>query len=160
MHSCPGGASEEVMRKIPQPERRQFGRRETLLHAVALIPGRGSVHCVVTNLSEQGANLEFAEQLSLPPVMRIKIDALGFDRACNVRHQGAHGVGVVFIDQATAERIATNVADAALRRPGKHHQPHGESGVRLREELQNSNASVPADVRSFSRVPGRVIRGV
>ncbi|CAN0186352.1 unnamed protein product, partial [Phaeothamnion confervicola] len=111
------------MKKTPQPERRQFGRRETLLHAVAWIPGRGTFHCAVTNLSEQGANLSFAEQLALPPVFRIKIEAWGLELTCNFRHQGTQGVGVVFIDDAIAERILTKVEAATRCRVAKQQQP-------------------------------------
>lgn len=150
------------MIKKPHQERRQFGRRETLLHAIALIPGRGSVHCVVNNLSEQGAHLTFTEPLSLPPVIRVRIEATGAEHKCSIRYSGAQGVGVLFVDQATAERIATTAEEAARRRPLKHRTSPAVSGVRLREELQaarDANAP-PDDMRTLPHVPGRVIRGI
>ncbi len=150
------------MKNNPQPERRQFGRREALLHGIALIPGRGSVHCVVTNQSDQGAHLEFKEKLVLPPIIRLKIEASGVEHICNVRHQREKGVGVVFVDQVSAEKIISNAEESARRRPLRQNHSHAVSGVRLREEVQAARDAnePPADVRALTHIPGRVIRGV
>lgn len=42
-------------------DRRQFGRRESAIHAVAMVGGKPPVHCIVRNVSERGALLEFKE---------------------------------------------------------------------------------------------------
>lgn len=150
------------MIKRPQPDRRQFGRRETLLHAVAVIPGRGSVHCTVTNLSAQGAHLTFAEQFVLPPIILIRIEATGDQQNCSIRYQGAHGAGVLFVDQATAVKIASSAEEAARRRAARLRPSKAASGIRLREEMQAARdaGNPPADMRALPHVPGRVIRGV
>lgn len=150
------------MGKKPHSERRQFGRRETSLHAVILLPGRGSVHCTVTNLSEQGALITLVEPMVLPPVFRLKIEALGIERNCNRRHQGENGIGVLFVDHITAEKMAAKAEGSARRHHGRPSNAPADAGVRLREELQvASHASKPPDdMRTLSQVPGRVIRGV
>ena len=150
------------MGKKTQSDRRQFGRRETLLHAVALLPGRGAVHCTVTNLSEQGAHLAFADRVALPPIFRLEVEAIGLERICNVRHQGADGFGVVFVDHATAQKITAKLEEAASRQHYKQNRPQADSGVRLREELQTARDARTAqeDMRALNHVPGRVIRGV
>ncbi len=150
------------MGKKPHSERRQFGRRETHLHAIAFLPGRGGVHCTVTNLSEEGAHLTFSEQVALPPVFRLKVEAVGLERICNVRHQGPEGFGVVFVDQATAQKITAKLEEAARRQQARPSNAPADAGARLRDEIQTAShaRAAPEDMRSINHVPGRVIRGV
>ena len=150
------------MGKKAQSDRRQFGRRETLLHAIAYVPGRGALHCTVSNLSEQGAPLTVSEPASLPPIFRLEAEAIGLERICNVRHQGPSGIGVQFVDHATAQKITAKLGDAASRQHYKQKLPPADGGVRLREELQTARDAhtKPEDMRALNHVPGPVIRGV
>ncbi|MCB1519497.1 MAG: PilZ domain-containing protein [Hyphomicrobiaceae bacterium] len=83
-------------------ERRQFGRRNTALHAFIRIPGRPLIACVVRNLSVNGALLEFEVPKWLPYQFRLVIEAGRFEVDCEIRHHGLTGIGVMFIER-TAE---------------------------------------------------------
>lgn len=146
-----------------QQERRQFGRRETRLHAVVLVPGRNPVHCIVTNLSEQGAHLALNEKVALPAVIRVRIDSMGVEYLCNVRHRSPQGTGVVFVDQATADAIMSK-AEVSTQRQRLLNKvaPPTVSGAQLRQEVQaaRDGDALPADMRALDLAPGRVIRGL
>lgn len=85
-------------------ERRQFGRRTTFLHGWVRSPGRPPVTCIVHNMSDGGANLEFATGTWIPFKFRLVIESEGFDRDCEVRHQRGSTVGVCFLARAEKRR--------------------------------------------------------
>jgi hypothetical protein len=77
----------------PTPERRQFGRRQTFMHAVISLRGRPSVPCVVRNLSTSGALLEVDRPAWLPARFRVIIEAISFETDCEIVHRTNTGVG-------------------------------------------------------------------
>jgi hypothetical protein len=82
---------------IMRVERRQFGRRTTALHAWIRIAGRPQIACMVRNLSDSGALLEFDVPDWLPFRFRLAIEATGLECDCETRHNGTNGIGVSFI---------------------------------------------------------------
>lgn len=91
------------MKPAFQPhERRQFGRRRTQLHAWVRVPGRPQYPCIVRDLSEGGAKLEFDDTSWLPARFHLTIDADGFESDCEVRHQDATHAGVEFVKRRPA----------------------------------------------------------
>lgn len=100
-----------------QHDRRQFGRRESTIHAVALVGGRAPAHCVVRNFSEKGALLEFNNRFEPPFRFRLVIDSKDVDLVCEVRHQGSHGVGVHFVGGSSAGLFDTQ--EKAAPAPGQ-----------------------------------------
>lgn len=78
-------------------ERRAFGRRRTLLHALVHTRGRPPTPCIVRNVSEGGALLEFpSDPYWLPSYFTLTIDSDGFSAQCEIRHKSQHGAGVFF----------------------------------------------------------------
>ena len=47
----------------PFVERRAFGRRATHEHAIVRIPGRPALRCVIRNISDGGALLDFGDEV-------------------------------------------------------------------------------------------------
>ena len=152
------------MTKMTHPERRQFGRRESCLHGVCIIPGRDPVHCIVRNLSSAGALLELSQRITVPFNVRLRIDSKRMDVPCEVRHHGHHGIGVTFVDPATgATRRSATRADMP-ETDTSHSKPHRpmQSSRALRTELFGDQRSppAPAPVRYIVSAPGRIIRGI
>jgi hypothetical protein len=81
----------------PAHERRQFGRRETCIHAWILVEGRPRTACVVRNVSEGGALLELEVPAWMPFRFLLDVEAKRFRSQCEIRHKGAHGLGVTFV---------------------------------------------------------------
>jgi hypothetical protein len=78
-------------------ERRQFGRRQTFLHAVIRPGGRSSITCIVRNTSAEGALLEVAQACWLPFRFRLVIEATKFEADCEVVRRTEATVGVRFV---------------------------------------------------------------
>lgn len=76
-------------------ERRLFGRRELAIHAWVQI-GRERRACMIRNLSENGAFIEFDGAAPQANTMRLFVDFEDFEVQCDVRHRQASAVGVFF----------------------------------------------------------------
>lgn len=77
-------------------EKRQFGRRRTLIHAVIVLAKGRQMSCIVRNVSQGGALLEVDEPKHVPLHFRLYVAADQFLADCEVRHRSEHGVGVLF----------------------------------------------------------------
>ncbi|NJM55038.1 MAG: PilZ domain-containing protein [Verrucomicrobiae bacterium] len=89
----------------PYPnERRQFGRRHTCLHGWVLREGLPRLACVVRNVSEGGALLEFEVPPNMPYWFMLRIDCKGFEARCETRRQGLTWMGVQFVKVARIEQ--------------------------------------------------------
>lgn len=84
-------------------ERRQFGRRQSGCHGWVKVRGRPALPCVVRNISEGGALLEFQAAEMLPYRFRIVIESEGVDSDCEIRHQTGNRMGVEFVKGAVRE---------------------------------------------------------
>lgn len=96
-------------------ERRSFGRRESSVKAVVLIPGRAPVHCIVTNFSEGGAQLELLEAIKPPLSFKLRIEAKGVEAICELRHHNGQIAGVQFLSGGMAEAIERELDERAER---------------------------------------------
>lgn len=85
-----------MLKQSKLAEQRQFGRRQTSSHGWVRVRGRPAIPCVVRNISEGGALLEFQTAEMLPYRFRIVIERESIDRECEVRHQTGTSVGVEF----------------------------------------------------------------
>ena len=95
-------------------ERRQFGRRQTCVHAIIKARGRPALPCVMRDVSEGGALLEVSHPEWLPPRFRLIIEANGFEADCEVVHQTEGAVGVRFA-ASDALRLGTPPAASSKR---------------------------------------------
>lgn len=147
-------------------ERRQFGRRETFIHGMLLVPGRPAVACVVRNVSERGALLEVELKWTLPYRVRLVVEAKRLDIYCEVRHHGAHGIGVEFIGESPVNLLDDSPSveksgpvappEAAARKPS----PPGVRDLRsslFGPRLSEKEKSKP--VRWIDGESGRILRG-
>lgn len=78
-------------------ERRAFGRRLTYQHAMAHMFGRAPLRCVVRDISEGGALLDFGCVVLLPSRLRVVWDGTGQQAECEVRNIRGEKAGVQFI---------------------------------------------------------------
>lgn len=92
-------------------ERRQFGRRQTALHAWIKIAGRPPIACMVRNLSVNGALLEFAVPDWMPFGFKLVIEATRFEVDCELRHQGHNGCGVMFVEHKSEQEVVPRQVD-------------------------------------------------
>ncbi|MEZ5849793.1 MAG: PilZ domain-containing protein [Hyphomicrobiaceae bacterium] len=104
------------MHPILKPiERRSFGRRESSVKAVVLVPGRAPVHCIVRDFSEMGAGIELLEAIKLPLTFKLRIDAKDVEAICEVRHQRGQNVGVQFLSGSAGAAIERELEERAER---------------------------------------------
>lgn len=78
-------------------DRRQFGRRQTYLHARIHARGRPSLPCIMRDISEGGALLQVDHPQWLPSRFRLKIEADGTEVDCEVVRRTEDAVGVRFL---------------------------------------------------------------
>ena len=153
------------MADVKQVERRQFGRRESAIHAVAMVGGKPPAHCIVRNYSERGALLEFQEPFVPSFRFRLLIEAKGVDVLCEVRHQGQHGVGVLFVGGNASELIEVrqNMAAPAGSLPQRNSEPVRTatrlSGADLRSSLFGRQLDPPKEaVKTYDPAAGGILR--
>jgi PilZ domain-containing protein len=77
-------------------ERRQFGRRQTCVHATISPRGRPVVPCVMRDVSEDGALLEVVHPEWLPTRFRLIVEAFGIESDCEIVRRTDVAVGVRF----------------------------------------------------------------
>jgi len=85
-------------------DRRQFGRRQTCVHATIAPRGRPVILCVMRDVSEDGALLEVSHPEWLPRRFRLIVEAMGIESDCEVVRRTEVAVGVRF-----AARIAAHL---------------------------------------------------
>lgn len=148
-----------------QAERRQFGRRQSCIHAYALIAGRAPAYCIVRNFSEKGALLEFNEPLVPPFTLRLVIESKNVDVACEVRHQGHYGVGVRFVEGSVAGLLEQPARNAKAPDAGQRLQigqpvPR-TSGCDLRSTMfgVQQRQVVAEPVRGITQETSSIFRG-
>ena len=95
-----------------QEDRRQFGRRHTYSVGRIKVSGRGTLSCIVRNISDGGALLIFDRPETLPFGFLLAIDEDPQLYGCEVRHHFGERVGVAFVDCAL-------IADAARPTAGE-----------------------------------------
>jgi hypothetical protein len=82
-------------------ERRQFGRRQTYVHARIHARGRPSVPCIMRDVSEGGALLQVEHPQWLPSRFRLRFEADGTEADCEVVRRTEDAVGVRFLAPVT-----------------------------------------------------------
>lgn len=85
-----------MQRPIQGPDRRTFGRRQTSDHAIVRVQGRPSMRCVVKNISEGGALLDFGAEVWLPFNFQLNWEIGGREELCEIKHRNGQFVGVFF----------------------------------------------------------------
>jgi len=80
-------------------ESRAFGRRQSHIHAFVHVAGLTPRPCIVRDLSEAGARLDFLENVELPTRVRLVVETKAIDTLCDVRHQQGSSVGVMFVSE-------------------------------------------------------------
>ena len=83
-------------------ERRQFGRRQTCVHATILPRGRPPVACVMRDVSETGALLEVAHPEWLPSRFCLSVEPLGIESDCEIVRRTEVAVGIRFVVPITS----------------------------------------------------------
>lgn len=101
-------------------DRRRFGRRRSLIHALVVTSKGTRVPCLVRNISTGGALLEVESPHLLTRLLTLCIEADGFEADCEIRHRTQHGIGVLFSDVRIAAtgrdtRIAGPMLEAAMQ---------------------------------------------
>jgi hypothetical protein len=96
-------------------ERRQFGRRQTSCHGWVKVKGRPAIACVVRNISEGGALLEFQNAEMLPYRFRIVIESEGVDSDCETRHQTGNRMGVQFVKDVEQQKDGSYLSTDDVR---------------------------------------------
>ena len=78
-------------------EKRQFERRQSGCHGWVKVRGRPAIPCVIKNISQGGALLEFQAAELLPYRFGLVIASEGIDSDCETRHQTGNRMGVEFV---------------------------------------------------------------
>lgn len=105
------------MARLGEPlERRQFGRRTTSMHGVALIPGRPETRCLLRDISRSGARLEFPGAIWVPFRFELVVESHGVRVWCEVRHQFRTVVGVMFVTEKPGEQAIVMAFDTKADR--------------------------------------------
>ena len=95
-------------------DRRAFGRRETHMAASVRLPNHTLYDCVIRDISEGGALLEFPQRIEVSGRLRLRLEAGSQEIICDVRHTRGNRAGVEFARPiALAARPIVAPADAA-----------------------------------------------
>ena len=86
-----------MLKQSSPADKRQFGRRQSGSHGWIKVRGRPALPCVVKNISQGGALLEFQAAEMLPYRFRLVIESEGIDSDCETRHQTGNHMGVEFV---------------------------------------------------------------
>ncbi len=84
---------------LPPHERRKHPRHKGFWRAIVFLPGLTPLHCIIRDISEGGALLEFAVAPRFPNKFRLYIEAHNCEYYCEVRHMSDYGVGVYFLEK-------------------------------------------------------------
>ena len=99
-------------------DRRAFGRRDTNLPGLLRLSNHVTLECVIRDISEGGALLEFPATVSLSGRMRLSVDGSGQEIICEARHARGNRIGVQFVRNiALAARPVAAPADATAPLP-------------------------------------------
>lgn len=77
-------------------DRRAFGRRETQMPATVRLPNHINHDCIICDISEGGALLEFPSRVEVAGRLRLSFDGGNQEIICEVRHTCGNRVGVEF----------------------------------------------------------------
>ena len=83
-------------------ERRNQKRRRTMMQAKAIFNDKQStIDCVIRDLSETGARLQFAGRADVPSTFELLIGGEAAPRICGVVWRTSDSVGVKFLERYT-----------------------------------------------------------
>ena len=108
--------------------RRNAERVPTNFPGKVIIPGRHPLNCVVRDMSEDGALMEFKAAIWLPPRFHLHVDAMGTEAYCELRHQRSTRVGVKFV-RVTVKQTDEPKADAEPHRTADQWEPVDEQAA-------------------------------
>lgn len=91
----------------PRIERREFGRRSTIVHGWLVLERGVRVPCTVLNLSVAGAMVDMAEIKALPFRFTLSVPSHGIDETCEIRHQSGARLGLRFVQPAQTDTAGT-----------------------------------------------------
>lgn len=77
-------------------ERRQFGRRSVLKHAIICDDEGGKRKCTVVDMSEGGARIKLDDVDKIPGEFLVEIPADDFVVRCRIVHRQPDSIGVEF----------------------------------------------------------------
>ena len=86
-----------VAMEIAQQEKRRHRRRKGFWRAIATVPGRAPMHCVIRDLSESGAFIEFPVTIRILNRFNLYLEEQDREYYCEVRHGNATSFGVFFL---------------------------------------------------------------
>lgn len=115
-----------MLKKTDHSEKRQFGRRDTDMRGWVRVAGRPVISCVVRELSQGGALLEFMDDVWLPYGFRLTTECKQIDRYCEPRHKNGKRIGVRFVeasDHAVASSSTAATSDATGWMGQEHRLP-------------------------------------
>ncbi len=105
----------------------RFGRRRSLLHALVEMPRRHAMRCLVQEINQSEAIIEFPSAVSLPARFSLRWEEIGVSAECEVRYTEGARVTVGFIsDQsqmiarhlgADPAKISSEARDIAAQPP-------------------------------------------
>ncbi len=137
-------------------DRRAFGRRDTNVAGVVRLSNHVSHECVIRDISEGGALLEFPVPVNLSGRLRLSFDGSGQEIICEARHARSNRVGVEFARNiALAARPIAAPADATAPMPVlRRAETPAETGrgtaasdlVALRRNAARAIAAKPAAI--------------
>lgn len=98
-------------------ERRSSPRKRSFLKGTVYFNNRqSSVDCVIRDLSDDGARLEFGSIVSLPDTVELSVPARGQTHRAEIRWRTDQEIGVCFNDGAAPARAAQSGGGGDLER--------------------------------------------
>ena len=85
-------------------ENRREPRRRTLKAATVSLKPRGTLSCVVRNVSSEGAALEFGSPFGIPEQFTLRFESGDMQHECQVIWRRQNRVGVRFLVTANVDQ--------------------------------------------------------
>jgi PilZ domain len=144
-------------------DRRAFGRRDTNMAGVVRLSNHVTHACVIRDISEGGALLEFPAPVNLSGRLRLSFDGAGQEIICEARHARGNRIGVQFVRNITlAARPLAAPTDATAPLPVlRRAETPSETGrgtaaselVALRRNAGKASAVKPDAIAAPELVP-------
>lgn len=134
--------------------RRTCERVDVNLPGRVIIQGRPPLNCIVRNMSEDGALLEFKAAIWLPPRFHVEVPALDTEAYCEIRHQRSNRVGVTFIRVTVHDDVESD-DEAEARRTADHWDTAEQVADRRRDEVEMEHDLESAPAYVPARAPAR-----
>ncbi len=120
-----------------EAQRRQFGRRDASRRASAQLPGGTVASCMIVNISEGGALVDFADEQVPTRHFRLTIEGAPYVMLCEPRHSRGSSVGIKFVNHSDGARLMAHLFPGPTQVDDRDDTPQRDRGGQAAPAITN-----------------------